>query len=198
MTFTVQVKNGPILTSDVPVTGRAVLAESRPDGNDTIVAWRVNHYLRSLDWVIEDNADVEFIDRTTFEGMEVYRRSLSFLLVLAWRKGLGKDIILRHSIGEGYYWETPDGPVTEADLETIRETMADLVARDLPFVRKVVSLDKAKTIFNRQGSEEVARLFQWCALDPVELYRCADLFGSLSRLRSMARGHGAADHGQPP
>ena len=177
MTFTVRVKNGPILTSDVPVTGRAVLAESRPDGSDTIVAWRVNHYIRSLDWVIEDDADVEFIDTTTFEGMEVYRRSLSFLLVLAWRRGLGKDIILRHSIGEGYYWESADGPVTEEDLQTARETMADLVARDLPFIRKVVSLDKAKAIFKRQGSAEVARLFHWCALDPVELYRCADLYG---------------------
>ena len=177
MTFTVHVKNGPIITSDVPITGKAVLAESRPDGSDSIVAWRVNRYLRTLDWVIDDTAEVEFIDTTTFEGREVYRRSLSFLLVLAWRKGLGKDIILRHSIGEGYYWESASGPVTAEDLETAKETMADLIARDLPFIRKVVSLDKAKTVFTRQGNEEVARLFQWCALDPVELYRCMDLYG---------------------
>jgi uridine kinase len=101
MAFTVHVKNGPVFSSDVPVTGKAVLSESRPEGGDTVVAWRVNNYLRSLDWVIEDSAEVEFIDTSSFEGMEVYRRSLSFLLVLACRKALGRNIVLRHSISEG-------------------------------------------------------------------------------------------------
>lgn len=177
MAFTVHVKNGPVFSSDVPVTGKAVLSESRPEGGDTVVAWRVNNYLRSLDWVIEDTAEVEFIDTSSFEGMEVYRRSLSFLLVLACRKSLGRNIVLRHSISEGYYWENPEGDLTGDDLQSIKTMMADLVSKDLPFVRKVVSLDKARKIFERQGSCEVARLFKWAGADPVELYRCADIYG---------------------
>jgi uridine kinase len=177
LTFTVYVKNGPVFSSDVPITGKSVLAESRPDGCDTVVAWRVNNYLRSLDWVIEDNTNVEFIDTSSFEGMEVYRRSLSFLLVLACRRALGRNIVLRHSISEGYYWEDPEGHLSQDDIEAIRSMMADLVSRDLPFIRKVVSLDKARAIFERQGSGEVARLFKWAGVDPVELYRCADLYG---------------------
>lgn len=177
MAFTIHVKNGPIFSSDVPVTGKSVLAESRPDGCDTTVGWRVNNYLRSLDWVIEDNAKVEFIDTSSFEGMEIYRRSLSFLLVLACRRALGKDIVLRHSISEGYYWENPDGSLSAGELDIIKTVMEDLVAKDLPFTRKVVSLDKARKIFERQGGGETARLFQWGGVDPVELYRCADLYG---------------------
>jgi len=178
MAFTIEVANGPVFSSDVPVTGKSVLSESRPDGEEkTIVAWRVNNYLRSLDWVIEDNTRVEFIDTSSFEGMEVYRRSLSFLLVLACKRGLAKDVVLRHSISEGYYWEFVEGEVTDEDLAVIKATMADLVGKDLPFIRKVVPLDKARRIFDRQGSGEVARLFQWGAVDPVELYRCADMYG---------------------
>lgn len=177
MAFTVHVKHGPVFSSDVPVTGKAVLSESRPEGGDTVVAWRVNNYLRSLDWVIEDSAEVEFIDTSSFEGMEVYRRSLSFLLVLACRKALGRNIVLRHSISEGYYWEDQEGPLSGDDLQAIKTMMADLISKDLPFVRKVVSLDKARKIFERQGSCEVARLFKWAGVDPVELYRCADIYG---------------------
>ncbi len=178
MAFTIEVTNGPVFSSDVPVTGKSVLSESLPDGEEkNIVAWRVNNYLRSLDWVIEDNARVEFIDTSSFEGMEVYRRSLSFLLVLACKRGLAKDIVLRHSISEGYYWEFVEGAVSDGDLAVIKTTMDDLVGKDLPFIRKVVPLDKARRIFDRQGSGEVARLFQWGAVDPVELYRCADMYG---------------------
>jgi uridine kinase len=177
MAFTIEVANGPVFSSDVPLTGKSVLSESRPDGEDTIVAWRVNNYLRSLDWVIEDNAKVEFIDTSSFEGMEVYRRSLSFLLVLACKRGLAKDIVLRHSISEGYYWEFAEEEISQNDINVIKTTMADLVQKDLPFIRKVVPLDKARRIFDRQGSKEVARLFQWGGIDPVELYRCADMYG---------------------
>ena len=178
MAFTVEVSNGPAFSSDVPITGRSVLSESNPDGErGNIVAWRVNNYLRSLDWVIEDNAKVEFIDTSTFEGMEVYRRSLSFLLVLACKRGLAKDILIRHSISEGCYWDFVEGEVTEDDISDIKTTMNELIEKDLPFIRKIVSLDKARRIFDRQGSGEVARLFQWGAVDPVELYRCADMYG---------------------
>lgn len=177
MAFTIKVKNGPVFCSDVPITGKAVLTEVHPDGKDSVVAWRVNNYLRSLDWVIEDDSKVEFIDTSSFEGMEVYSRSLSFLLVLACKRALNSDIILRHSIGEGYYWETPDGPISGEGLKAIKATMEDLVAKDLPFVRKVVSLDKARSIFKKQAMEEVAGLFKWAGGDPVELYRCSDLYG---------------------
>ncbi len=177
MAFTVNVKNGPVFSSDVPVTGKAVLSESHPEGKDSVVAWRVNNYLRSLDWVIEDSAEVEFIDTSSFEGIEVYRRSLSFLLVLASRKALNRDIVLRHSISEGYYWEDPEGTLSVEDLLAIKTMMSELVAKDLPFIRKVVSLDKARKIFERQGSGEVARLFKWAGVDPIELYRCAELYG---------------------
>ena len=177
MSFTIRIKNGPALSSDVPVTGKSVLAESRADGSDNVVAWRVNNYLRSLDWIIEEDADVEFIDTSSFEGMEVYRRSLSFMFVLACRRTLEKDVILRHSISEGYYWESVDGSFSLEDAEAVKKSLSDLVAKDLPFVRKVVSIDKAKRIFDRQGSGEVARLFRWGAVDPVEIYRCGELYG---------------------
>ncbi|MDI9370679.1 MAG: nucleoside kinase [Synergistaceae bacterium] len=178
MAFTITVKNGPVFSSDVPITARTVLSECNPDGErSNIVAWRVNNYLRSLDWVIEDDATVEFIDTSSFEGMEVYRRSLSFLLVLACKRALRKDVLIRHSISEGCYWDFVDGEISVDDISAILGTMDELVKKDLPFVRKVVSLDKARRIFERQGSGEVARLFQWGAVDPVELYRCADMYG---------------------
>ncbi len=178
MAFTIEVVDGPVFSSDVPITGKAVLSEAVPDGtNKNIVAWRVNNYLRPLDWVIEDDSRVVFVDTSSFEGMDVYRRSLSFLLALACKKGLSKDIYARHSISEGCYWEFLDGEVSEEEIVAIKAMMAELVERDLPFIRKIVSLDKARRVFERQGSGEVARLFQWGAVDPVELYRCADMYG---------------------
>ncbi len=45
-----------------PVGGPEVLAASGYESRRNVVAWRVNHYLRSLDWTIDDDAVVEFVD----------------------------------------------------------------------------------------------------------------------------------------
>ena len=182
MSITIRVIDGPYLCSEVPMAGKSVLAECEPcrtvaRSGAGIVAWRVNGYLRSLDWVLDEDAEVTFVDTSSFEGMEVYRRSLSFLLVIACSRALSRDVIVRHSISEGYYWEFPRGTISEEDIRAIKATMDELIRQDLPITRRVVPLDKAKRIFERQGSPEGARLFAWAGEDPVELYKCGDRYG---------------------
>ncbi len=177
MPFNVQIKGYKNCSCSSPVTGKDVLSIADIDGASQIVAWRVNNYLRPLGWVVDDDAEVEFVDTSSFEGMEVYRRSLSFLLVLAAQRVFKKNILIRHSISDGYYWEISDRDVTEEDVERISKALRDLVSRDVPISREIIPLDKARRIFERQGNSESARLFMWAAEDPVELYRCEDSYG---------------------
>ncbi|MBR1673030.1 MAG: nucleoside kinase, partial [Fretibacterium sp.] len=114
-----------------------------------------------------------------------YQRSLDFLFVIACEKVLDaspqyrqtRKAILRHSIGEGHYWEFEDGPATQEDVDRIRTEMQNLVRRNLPITREVLTIDKAKRIFQRQGEPEIAELFVRANLDPVEVYRCGDRYG---------------------
>lgn len=177
MSFQIRIRNHDICECSSPMNGKDVLSKANIDGGSHIVAWRVNNYLRPLGWIVDDDADVEFVDTSSFEGMEVYRRSLSFLLVLAVQRALNKKIVIKHSISDGYYWELPEGELKEDDVLIVEKALRDLVNRDVPITREVVPLDKARRIFERQGNPESARLFMWAAEDPVELYRCEDNYG---------------------
>ena len=94
MGFIVDVKDNCKLSAEEPLRGQDVLAVCGKKGESNIVAWRVNNYLRPLDWIVDDDCFVEFVDTSSFEGMEVYRRSLSFLLVLASKYALSEDCLL--------------------------------------------------------------------------------------------------------
>jgi uridine kinase len=142
-----------------------------------VVAWHVNNYLRSLDWVVDDDSFVDFVDTRSFEGMEVYRRSLSFLFVIACRKALGQDPRIRHSISEGYYWEFREGAVSEEQISIIKNELNRLIDENVPIERKMIPVDKARVIFQEQGSSEKAELFRWSGEDPLELYSCEGLYG---------------------
>jgi len=177
MSFTVHIKDNGSLTSERPLKGQEVLLACGKDGESNIVAWRVNNYLRSLDWTVDDDCFVEFVDTSSFEGMEVYRRSLSFLLVLASKRALSEDVFIRHSISDGYYCELESGSVSEDKVWAIKEELKRLVASDIPLKREIISGDKAIRIFTRQGNVDKANLFRWAAVDPIEVYRCNDMYG---------------------
>ncbi|NLG94011.1 MAG: nucleoside kinase, partial [Acetomicrobium flavidum] len=134
--FTVHIKDNGSLTSERPLRGQEVLLACGKDGESNIVAWRVNNYLRSLDWTVDDDCFVEFVDTSSFEGMEVYRRSLSFLLVLASKRALSEDVFIRHSISDGYYCELESGSVSEDKVWAIKEELKRLVASDIPLKRE--------------------------------------------------------------
>lgn len=177
MSFIIQVDANKPMSFEKTITGKDYLEKYGYDHRKNIVAWRVNNYLRPLGWVIDSDSHVEFVDTSSFEGMEVYRRSLSFLLVLACRRALGKEIIIRHSISDAYYWELEDREVNDNDISAISDALSDLVLKDIPIEREVLPLDKAMKTMEEQGMSECANLFRWSSVDPVELYKCDGMYG---------------------
>ena len=177
MGFIVDVKDNCKLSAEEPLRGQDVLAVCGKKGESNIVAWRVNNYLRPLDWIVDDDCFVEFVDTSSFEGMEVYRRSLSFLLVLASKYALSEDVFIRHSISDGYYCELESGEVSEEKVQTIKTELDRLVSANIPIKREVLSGDKARRIFTRQGNFDKANLLRWAAVDPIEVYKCDGTYG---------------------
>ena len=165
--------------SDTPIMGHEVLAQCDlgDTARDGVVAWRVNRILRPMCWMVEDDSDVEFVDTSSFEGAEIYRNTLIFLLVIACRRTLKKDVAVRYSMSGGYYCEFPGEAVTEEEVGAIRDEMKKMVASSLPIQLAILAQDRARRIFERQGNSDRARLIQWTGSDPVMLYRCAGIYG---------------------
>lgn len=162
---------------DAPLMGHEVLTKFGGTSSGRVMAWRVNRILRPLGWFLDDDADVEFVDTSTVEGMEIYRRTLTFILSIASKKVTGKDIFVRHSMSDSYYCEFLGAEATAEQVDAIREEMRRLTAANLPIQMAILSLDKARRIFERQGNGERANLLQWTGVDPVALYRCAGIYG---------------------
>lgn len=158
------------------VSGKALSALYPPEL--PAVAMRVNHYLRPLSWMLDDDCTVSWVDTTSFEGVTVYRNTLSFLLVVASRRVLQRDITVRHSISDALYWEFVDKErATEEDVAAIEMEMRRLIEADIPIQREVLSLDRVRRLLEAQHKGDTAHLLALAAADPVELYRCGDLYG---------------------
>ena len=165
--------------SDTPIMGHEVLSFMDFGGKEPglVMAWRVNRILRPMSWVVDDEADVEFVDTSTFEGAEIYRSTLTFLLALACKRALDQDVSVKYSMSDSYYCEFQKGPATEEQIARVKEEMEKMAASALPIQLATLPLDKVRRIFERQGNGERARLVQCTGTDPVMLYRCAGIYG---------------------
>lgn len=166
----------PSLSNSFALTAREVLSQTDFPNKESVVVCRVNSVQRPLSWLIDMDSEVEFITTDSIEGMDVYIRSLSFMLTSAATRCCGIRLQIRQSMNYSYYYESPDGPITREHCKVIRAEMRRMVNEGVPFVREEVPIDKAKRIMCEQGYRDKERLLSWTRNDPVVLYRCGGIY----------------------
>jgi threonyl-tRNA synthetase len=143
-------------------TARQVAESIGPGLARAALAARVNSEVWDLDRPIEADAAVAILTERDPEALELLRHSSAHILATAVRElfptaGIG----FGPPIEDGFYYDFQvDRPFTPEDLERLESKMAEVAARDFPFVREVVDRSEARRRF---------------ADDPLKLERIAEL-----------------------
>lgn len=139
-----------------------------------ILLAKQGNVLRELQYEIKDDADITFFDLRDEEGMRVYHRGVSFLLVKAARDIIGADalVVIEHSLRGNLYCEIrrPEVTITTELLEQIEGKMREYVAADLPIRKCTFRKDAAIRIVKEQGMQDKAELFRFRRASNINLY----------------------------
>lgn len=166
-----QVFNGPAGTS---VEEFIRFADLNPNGK--IVAAVVSDHLRELSMTLHNDANIVPVTMADSDGVRIYRRSLSFLMIAAAHEVFpGEIITIQHSMPfGGYYTEREGGQSLSPDeLDSLKSKMLELVEADLPITHVKVPLDEALQLFRDSGDTEKADLFSMRRKDYLTLYELA-------------------------
>lgn len=144
------------------------------------VAAIVNGELRELTYPIDLDSTVVPVTMSMADGARIYRRSLTFLLEMAFAD-LFPDIALfvDHSVASGgYYCQVSNRkPLSDQELESLKVHMQDLVAADEPFVRLQVPLEEAIEYFRKRGYDDKVNLLKYRRKNYLTLYKLGDRMG---------------------
>lgn len=138
-----------------------------------IVAVVKNGKLRELSHPLNEDALLVPVTTTTADGARIYRRSLSFLLIVAAAQCFPDWVIqIQHSMPFGGYYCEVDGhqPVAPAELAQLEQRMREMVAADLPINQIQLPLSEALALFRQSGDPEKAELFTKRRKDYLTLY----------------------------
>src|SRR5262249_36857264 len=124
-------------------------------------------------------ARMEFVRGEDRRGVELIRHDAAHVLAEAvqtlWP---GTKVTMGPVMENGFYYDFfRNEPFTPEDLPVIEKKMREIIARDKPFTKEVLSRDEAKRTFRDMGEQFKVELVDAIPGDePIKIYRQGDWF----------------------
>lgn len=167
-----------------------VIEKSTVKPFDTITFKLNNDFVGSTKMIAEDSS-LECVGFDSEEGFRIYQDTAIFLMSMAFnnRFDSSKQLIVKHSIGDGIYCEVTGNQVfSEHDMRKLTDEMKKLAAESLPIEKIELPLNEAMEIFNRQYREDVVKNLRFYHTGFVTVFKCGDYYDYYIRQLSDKTG----------
>lgn len=149
-----------------------------PNNYKDFLGVKINNEIKHLDYKIEENCDIEFLDITDKDGMRIYVRTLSYIYIKACNElySHGK-VTIEHSLSKGLYSEIhKEKDLVPEDIEIIKNKMRELIEQDLDITREKVDKEQARKIFEVQEMDDKLELLKYRKKDYIHMYNLENYY----------------------
>lgn len=143
-----------MIHSQARVLPRDVLAREGRLQDDIIAVRAENGRVIDLMTPVDPGTRLEPIRETDPEGLAVIRHSTAHVMADAVQRLFpGTQVTIGPAIEDGFYYDfyKPDAPFTDEDLARIEQAMLEVIEKDTPFRREVVTREEALRLFESMG-----------------------------------------------
>ena len=151
--------------------------ESQHLYDSLIVAAKINGEIHDLQTSYVERDEIRFVTRDSPHGWTIYRRSVLFLLIAAVNQ-LEKraEVIAKFTVNKGLYCEIkmPNAAIEPAFIEKIEAQMREMIAANLPIIKRSISREDAIDLFRRQGRDGKVQLLSALSNETISIYTCED------------------------
>ncbi|SES76172.1 threonine--tRNA ligase [Anaerobranca gottschalkii] len=168
----VTLKDGSVREYEVGVTVEEIAKDISPRLAKEALAGRVNGKLVDLNFKLENDSTLDIITFQSPEGEDIYRHSSAHIMAQAVTELYpGVKLAIGPSIKDGFYYDfMVDKTFTPEDLEKIEKKMEEIIKRDLPFKRHVISREEAIKFFKELGQDFKVELIEGLSTDEEITY----------------------------
>ena len=162
---TAQIKfsDGQILEGSLNTTIEAFVRAGNFPEWPAPIACLVDGQLRELTYHADKDLNVHILTTADSDGMRVYRRSLTFLLVAAAHELFPEvNIIIDYGLNFGaiYCEREEDEVFSEVELKQIEARMREWIAADLPIIKERISIEEAAQLFQSRNDIDKLKLLK--------------------------------------
>ncbi len=160
-TAQVRLPDGQTLEAPIGTPLEQYIKVALGDNPVPVMAALVNGELRELTYPMRSDARVDPVFLSDSDGVRIYRRSLSFLLMTTVHELFPEaQVFVDHTLPFGGFFCQVRGrdPFSAEELAQIEARMREIVVEDVMITREHVPLGEAIEIFNTRGEVEKVQL----------------------------------------
>jgi threonyl-tRNA synthetase len=143
------------------------------------IAGKINGKVVDVYAPVPDNAKIEIVTPKSEAGLDTIRHSTAHLMAMAVQELFpGTQVTIGPVIENGFFYDFgTDRPFTDDDLRNIEAKMTEIVKRDLPVRREVLSREQAIETFDKLGEKYKVEIIKSIPGDePLTVYHQGDWF----------------------
>ena len=176
---TITLPDGSQRSFDHPVSVYDVAADIGPGLAKAALAGKVDGQLVDTRYVIDCDARLAIVTSRDEEALELIRHDAAHVMAQAVQELYpGTQVTIGPAIENGFYYDfAREEPFTPDDLKKIETRMHEIVKRDLPLQREVLSREEAIKVFGDLGETYKVQIIESIpAGEEISLYRQGDWF----------------------
>lgn len=178
LTFTLP--DGTVIAVEPGTSFRDIVTRLQASLALPVMAVKLNYEIKELMCTPTQGGKLELIDLTSEDGIRIYARSLSFVLVRAASELFpGCQVRLEHSLSKGVYGEVDlpeERPFTNKEALQISRRMSEIIQADEAIIKETLPLEAAVDLFAKAGQHDKVRLFRYRQNPQVRVYRCGGYY----------------------
>ena len=156
---------------------------------NNIIAVRVNNEVRTLDHEIVEDALLEYVEYGSNDGYRVYMRTVKYILYMAISR-LYPNLAIEYcnNINTDMYFMCRDIEFTEEMAVKIEKEMKNIVARDSEIIRKVVSAEEARVLYEAMDNKERLDILKIELRNNLTLFFCENMCNTMGGVLAPSTG----------
>jgi uridine kinase len=140
-----------------------------------VVGAKFNNEYQNLDFEIETDGKIELIDISQKEGMNIYRRTLVFIMGKAFEEIYpDSKVKVNYQLDNSMYCTTDNIVITDEFINNIKSKMAKIISANLKIDKIKLTRKEAEMFFKKNHTSKGRLQVDFKENDTIYMYKCEE------------------------
>ena len=142
-----------------------------------VVGAKFNNEYKNLDYSLEESGKIELIDINSKEGMKIYRRTLTFIMGMAfWRAYPKAHIVVDYQLSNAMYCTIENMEVTEEMMQKVKAKMQEIIDKDMKIEKRTMTRKEAEEFYKKTNTPKGRLQFDLEDNNEINMYYCGNYY----------------------
>lgn len=155
-----------------------------------VIACKFNNEVKSLNYEINSDGNIELIDITNKDGMRIYKRGLIYIISKVFYELYPQALItINYQLYHSMLCEIDNLEVTEEMISKVKERVKEIIKQDLPITKKFMNKKDAKEFYEKEKTLKGKLQLELEEKKEVTLYYCEDYYNYFYGVMPISTGY---------